>query len=74
MIDFDLKSIPNKPGIYAMYDKGGIAYVGQSGTLRERIRQHLNKRESSVTVISAPVMLNPDKVRRVHCWWQYKPF
>ena len=72
MTNFDLKPIPNKPGIYVMHDEGGVAYVGQSGTLRERIRQHLIKRESSVTVVSAPVMLNPDKVTHVHYWWRHE--
>lgn len=74
MNDFDLKSIPNEPGIYAMYDKGGVAYVGQGGKLRNRIKQHLIRHDSSATIVPAPVRLNPDKVRQVHFWWNHESF
>ena len=75
MNDFDITLIPNTPGIYAMYySEKGVAYVGQSANLRTRIRQHLIKRESSVVVVSAPVMLNPDKVRHVHYWYSHESF
>ena len=75
MNDFDPKSIPNKPGIYAMYySEKGVAYVGQGVNLQKRIKQHLIKRESSVVVVSAPTMLNPDKVRHVCYWWNHESF
>ena len=78
MNDFDLKSIPNKPGIYVMYyDQGkskDVIYVGQGGNLRDRIKQHLINRDTSVTVVSAPIMLNPDKVSHVHYWWNHESF
>ena len=74
MNDFDIGSIPNKPGIYVIYDKNGVAYIGQSTNLRTRIKQHLINRDTTATVASAPVMLNPDKVRHVHYWWSHEAF
>lgn len=43
MIDFSLSAIPKTAGIYAMYYRsGGVAYVGLSKNLRNRIRDHMN--------------------------------
>ena len=64
MIDFSLSSIPKTAGIYAMYDRsGGVAYVGISGTLQNRIRDHITYRK-----INSATVLNLDKVSRI-CWW-----
>ncbi len=48
-----LREVPIGPSIFAMY--GGepgsrfVAYVGQARKLRERLTQHLVRRDSSVT-------------------------
>lgn len=64
MIDFSLSSIPKTAGIYAMYYRsGGVAYVGLSKSLRDRIRDHMTYHNR----VSATV-LNPDNVCCI-CWW-----
>lgn len=50
-----------------------VAYVGRSGDLRERIRQHMIYRNSSVVTGVSTVVLNPDKVSHI-CWWCHKDF
>jgi hypothetical protein len=47
--------------------------VGQAGKLRDRLQQHLVRRDSSVTTGAAIVSLNPDLVRAVE-WWRHKRF
>lgn len=49
MINLSLSPIPKNPGIYAMYARNGdVAYVGLSKNLRNRIGQHMIRRDSSV--------------------------
>ncbi len=70
MFDLSLKSIPEKPGIYAMYDQNGkAAYVGESGNIRQRIKDHIVNRDSTAVTRLSPTMLNPDYVSHI-CWWQ----
>lgn len=45
-----------------------VAYVGSSGDLRRRIRQHMIERNSSVVTGVSATLLNPDKVSHI-CWW-----
>ena len=45
--------------------KSYVAYVGMGGNLKQRIEQHLIKRDSSVTTGTSAVGLNTDHVRRV---------
>jgi hypothetical protein len=72
-----LESVPNRPAIYALHGgavgKRPVAYVGQAGKLRDRLQQHLVRRDSSVTTGAAVVSLNPDLVRAVE-WWEHKRF
>jgi hypothetical protein len=53
--------------------KRPVAYVGQAGKLRERVQQHLLRRDSSVTTGASIVSLNPDLVRAVE-WWEHERF
>jgi hypothetical protein len=53
--------------------KRPVAYVGQAGKLRDRVQQHLVRRDSSVTTGAAIVSLNPDLVRAVE-WWTHDNF
>ena len=49
------------------------AYVGIGGDLRERVSQHLVKRDSSIATGTTAVGLNPDHVREIE-WWQHDDF
>src|SRR2546426_281857 len=70
-----LKSLPDQPAVYALYGAGqDVAYVGiASKSLKDRITQHLVRRDSSVTTGVSVVSLNPDLVRRVD-WWLHPRF
>ena len=70
MYDFSLDAIPSEPGIYAMYDRNNkAAYVGESGDLHQRIKDHMVNRDSTAVTRLSPTMLNPDYVSHI-CWWQ----
>lgn len=75
MINLSLSpTIPKDPGIYAMYDRNGtVAYVGLSKDLRDRIGQHIIRRDSSVTTGVSATILNPDKISHI-CWWLHESF
>src|SRR5688572_7500924 len=49
------------------------AYVGIGGKLRQRVHQHLVKRDSSVTTGTSVVRLNVEYVREV-AWWEHDEF
>lgn len=73
-----------KRGIYAMYHNSllslgkdlptnpdytkNVAYVGSSSNLKNRIRDHIIRRNSSVVTGVSATVLNPDKVSHI-CWW-----
>ena len=66
--------VPKDPGVYAMYDKAKkVAYVGRSKNLRERIQQHIIKRDSSVSTGVSATVLNPDKISHIK-WWTHEDF
>jgi hypothetical protein len=68
------EGVPNGPAIYALHGGGKRpAYVGQASKLRERLQQHLVRRDSSVTTGAAVVSLNPELVRTV-VWWTHDDF
>jgi hypothetical protein len=72
-IPFQLSVIPVVPGIYALLDRRGRpVYVGMGGNLRQRIEQHLVRRDSSVTTGVAAASLNPDLVAKVRWWTSYE--
>lgn len=50
-----------------------VAYVGSSGNLRNRIRQHMIDRNSSVVTGVSAAVLNPDKISHI-CWWCHEDF
>lgn len=64
--------LPSAPAVYAMY--GGrraalhVAYVGVAEKLRGRIEQHLERRDSSMTIGVSAAGLNPDQVTELK-WW-----
>lgn len=61
--------MPNVPAVYAMFGGQGqalyVAYVGVADRLRQRVEQHLEKRDSSVTTGASAVGLNADRVMKV---------
>ena len=69
--------LPNVPAVYAMFGGQGrsryVAYVGLGSKLRDRVTQHLIRRDSSVTTGVSAVSLNPDFVTEVR-WWEHPEF
>lgn len=69
--------LPTAPGVYGMYSGLGrgahCAYVGIAGNLKQRIAQHLIRRDSSVTTGASAVSLNPDYISEVK-WWEHPDF
>ncbi len=69
--------LPNVPAVYAFYSEGRrfsyVAYVGIAGRLKQRIIQHLIRRDSSVATGTSAVNLNPDLISKV-CWWEHQSF
>ena len=41
------RSATQKPGVYALYQRGKLKYIGQSRDCDDRIRHHRTKRENS---------------------------
>lgn len=72
-----ISELSNVPAVYAMYGGRGsslyVAYVGTGGKLRDRIEQHLIRRDSSVTTGTSAVSLNPALVTEVR-WWEHPEF
>jgi hypothetical protein len=72
-----ISELPNVPAVYAMYGGRGssayVAYVGMGSTLKQRIEQHLIRRDSSVVTGTSAVSLNPDLVTEVR-WWEHPKF
>ena len=62
------KDVPTNPD----YTKN-VAYVGSSRNLKERIRDHIIRRNSSVVTGVSAAVLNPDKVSHI-CWWCHQDF
>ena len=50
-----------------------VAYVGIARKLKQRIQQHLVRRDSSVTTGVSAVSLNPEKVTKVS-WREHQSF
>ena len=72
-----ISELPNKPAVYAFYGGRGrstyVAYVGVTKVLKDRIIEHLVKRDRSVATGTTAVVLNPDFVTEVK-WWEYEEF
>ena len=60
-----LTALPQEPAVYALYSGRDIIYVGITGSLRTRIKQHLVNRDSSIATGTSAAMLNPDHVTPV---------
>ena len=78
MRDFSpVYKLPNVPAVYAFYSEGRrvsyVAYVGIAGRLKQRIIQHLIRKDSSVATGTSAVNLNPDFVSRIN-WWEHPNF
>jgi hypothetical protein len=72
-----ISSLPNTPAIYALYGGKGqrifVAYIGIADKLRQRISQHLVRRDSSIVTGTSIVSLNPDYVTALK-WWEDPDF
>jgi hypothetical protein len=73
----EFSEIPKWEGIYAFFEgdpaKVSCAYVGETGNLNSRIKQHLVLRNSSVTTGRSVVCLRPEQIRYVQ-WWDRENF
>ena len=50
-IEEELKKIPDKPGVYIMYDKfNNIIYVGKAVSLKNRVRQYFRKNDKTLRI------------------------
>lgn len=56
-----------------MYNAQDIAYVGITGNLKRRMKEHLVNRDSSITTGTSAAVLNPDYVKKVQ-WWEHQDF
>jgi hypothetical protein len=69
--------LPSVPAVYAMFGGQGrnlyVAYVGLASNLRQRLTQHLIRRDSSVVTGVSAVSLNPDLITDVR-WWEHPDF
>ena len=72
-----VSDLPQVPSVYAMYGGKGrgryVAYVGIGKSLKNRVVQHLVRRDSSVTTGTSAVQLNPNYVTEV-VWWEHPEF
>jgi len=72
-----ISSLPNTPALYALYGGKGqrkfVAYIGIAAKLRQRISQHLVRRDSSIVTGASIVSLNPDYVTALK-WWEHPDF
>ena len=73
----EIKHLPQFPGIYAFKgpndNHGAYSYVGLSNKPRDRVSQHLLRRDSSVATGASAISLNPDKIAECH-WWIHETF
>lgn len=72
-----IAELPQVQSVYAMCggrDRGlHIAYVGIAGKLRNRVIQHLVRRDSSVATGTSAATLLPDYITEVR-WWEHAGF
>jgi hypothetical protein len=72
-----VSGLPSVQAVYAMYGGQGrslyVAYVGLASNLRQRLTQHLIRRDSSVMTGVSAVSLNPDLITEVR-WWEHPDF
>ena len=72
-----LSELPNEPAVYVLYGGKGRnryrAYVGIANKLKQRIDQHLIKRDSSVATGTSTTGINPDYVTEIE-WWVHPEF
>ena len=72
-----IAQLPNVPSVYAMFGgenrRSYVAYVGMAGKLKQRVTQHLVRRDSSVATGASAVTLNPDYITEVR-WWEHSDF
>jgi hypothetical protein len=72
-----ISDLPDAPAVYAMYAGKGqglyCAYIGVAGKLKQRVFQHLVRRDSSVTTGTSAVVLKPEYITEIR-WWEHQDF
>ena len=65
--------VPNSPAVYCLNEKNDVIYVGISGKLKDRLRQHFVRKDSSITTGTSAASLNPEYVDQI-TWWTHDSF
>ena len=67
-----IADLPDVAAVYGLHDRrtGTLIYLGETGNLRARIKQHLITRDSSVVTGAFAASINPDLVGEVR-WWAH---
>ncbi|MFX0095836.1 MAG: GIY-YIG nuclease family protein [Candidatus Hodarchaeota archaeon] len=61
-----IMSVPNDPGIYIFYDfDNRVLYLGRSGRLKDRLKEHFIRLNSSIV---AEKNLDPREVAKIRYW------
>jgi hypothetical protein len=69
----NISDVPSVPGVYLMYEGKYVVYVGVSGNIKNRLIQHLVRRDSSITTSASAVSLNPSYINEIR-WWENEAF
>ncbi len=68
-----VSKLPSVPAVYVLYSGKDPVYIGVSDKLRNRVEQHLVKKDSSIATQTSAACLNPDYVTEVR-WWEHTLF
>ena len=68
-----LTVVPQAPGIYSLYERKDIIYVGIGDDMRKRLRQHFIRRDSSIVTSVGAARLHLEFITRV-AWWTCEEF
>lgn len=72
-----LRDLPKGSAIYALSTSSGrnrsVSYVGETNSLQHRIKEHIVKKNSSVTTGQSAVQLNTEFISEVF-WWEDASF
>lgn len=64
---FNLNSIPDSPGVYALYEHDRAILVGSAPDLRSLAGQHLVRRDGPSEDLRQ-VVPHPERITKI-CWW-----
>ena len=65
--------VPNIPAVYCLNEKNDVIYVGTSGRLKDKLRHHFIRKDSSIKIGTIAASLNAECVDEVN-WWTHESF